>query len=198
MPELTFLTDAEIYRAVILEAIPKARAFVWLATSDLKDLFVHRGRTMVPFLKELSELADRGVPIRLLHAKEPGPAFRCDFDKFPNLIAGLERLLCPRVHFKSVIVDGRSAYTGSANLTGAGMGAKSDRRRNFENGMVTSDPALVGAIMGQFDRVWRGTYCADCGRTAFCAEAKGMRREIGIVPEMKVRRKRRYTRGGSD
>ena len=27
-------------------------------------------------------------------------------------------MLCPRVHFKSVIVDGKIAYTGSANLTG--------------------------------------------------------------------------------
>ena len=44
-------------------------------------------------------------------------------------IEGVERILCPRVHFKSVIVDGRFAYSGSANLTGAGMGAKSKEKR---------------------------------------------------------------------
>lgn len=33
-------------------------------------------------------------------------------------------ILCPRVHFKSVIVDGRFVFSGSANLTDAGMGAK--------------------------------------------------------------------------
>jgi phosphatidylserine/phosphatidylglycerophosphate/cardiolipin synthase-like enzyme len=180
MPDLTFLTDAQIYQTVILDAIPRARRFVWLATSVLKDLFVHRGCGMVPFIKQLSELADQGVSLRLLHAKEPGPAFRRDFDRFPNLVTGLERLLCPRVHFKSVIIDGQSAYAGSANLTGAGMGAKSDRRRNFEHGFFTSDPALVAAIMGQFDRVWMGTYCANCDRTGFCAEAKGMKDEIGM------------------
>jgi hypothetical protein len=31
----------------------------------------------------------------------------------------MERMLCPRVHFKCVIVGGVKAYFGSANLTGA-------------------------------------------------------------------------------
>jgi len=182
MPDITFLIDSEIYNTVILEAIPNARKFVWLATSDLKDMYVHRNRTMIPFLEQLSGLADRGVSLRLLHAKEPGPAFRNDFDRFPNLVQGLERLLCPRVHFKSVIVDGVYAYSGSANLTGAGMGAKSERRRNFENGFITSDRALITTIMGQFDRVWMGACCVGCDRTGFCAEARGMKEEIGMIP----------------
>ena len=49
----------------------------------------------------------------------------------------MERMLCPRVHFKCIIVDGVKAYFGSANLTGAGMGAKSEKKRNFENGVLT-------------------------------------------------------------
>ena len=143
----TFVTDAEIYRRVILELVPQAKRFVWLATADLKDLHVAAGRRMIPFLEVLAGLAERGVALRLLHAKEPGPNFRRDFDRFPVLIDGLERILCPRVHLKSVIVDGSAAYSGSANLTGAGMGAKSDGRRNFEAGIVTTDPALVRMII---------------------------------------------------
>jgi len=165
-----FVTDREIYERVIQEAVPGAAKFVWLATSMLKDLYVSRGKRMVPFLKILSELVEKGVAVRLLHAGEPGPAFRKDFDRFPNLVDGLERVLCPRVHFKSVIVDGRFAYTGSANLTGAGMGAKSPKRRNFEAGIVTTDPATVRSIMDEFDGVWMGSRCAGCGRKAFCAD----------------------------
>jgi phosphatidylserine/phosphatidylglycerophosphate/cardiolipin synthase-like enzyme len=127
---------------------------------------------MVPFLEILSDLIKRQVSVRLIHAKEPGKAFREDFDKYPNLIGGMERLLCPRVHFKCVVVDGRFAYSGSANLTGAGMGAKSETRRNFESGIVTTDSAMVAAIMEQFDTVWMGAYCADCQRKAYCAEFK--------------------------
>jgi hypothetical protein len=58
--------------------------------------------------------------------------------------------------------DGTCAYAGSANLTGAGMGAESDRRRKVENIFFTADPALFAAIMGQFDWVWMGVYCTIC------------------------------------
>ena len=169
-----FVTDREIYETVILGEVPKAERFVWIATADIKDLHVARGRKMVPFLETLSVLVDRGVAVRLIHAKEPGPAFRRDFDRYPNLIKGMERILCPRVHFQSVVVDGRFAFTGSANLTGAGMGAKSDGRRNFEAGIVTADPAFIEQIMAQFDAVWMGGHCPDCRRKQYCADFRDM------------------------
>ena len=169
---LEFITDTQIYEEVIRGRIPRAKEFVWLATADLKDLHVNkRGRKrMVPFLEILSDLVGRGVKIRLLHAKEPGPAFRRDFDRYPDLLQGLERIVCPRVHFKSVVVDGKFAYSGSANLTGAGMGAKSSTRRNFESGFVTTDKQMVGKIMEQFDAVWTSKHCKECKRKEYCAE----------------------------
>lgn len=169
---LEFITDTQIYEEVIRERIPRAKEFVWLATADLKDLHVNKqGRKqMVPFLEILSDLVGRGVKIRLLHAKEPGPAFRRDFDRYPDLLRGLERIVCPRVHFKSVVVDGEFAYSGSANLTGAGMGAKSSTRRNFESGIVTTDKQMVGKIMEQFGAVWTGRHCKECKRKEYCAE----------------------------
>jgi phosphatidylserine/phosphatidylglycerophosphate/cardiolipin synthase-like enzyme len=169
-PQVEFITDRQIYERVILERVPTSSEFVWLATSDLKDMYVHRRPRMVPFLEVLSELLERGVAVRLLHAREPGPAFREDFDRYPNLITGLERMLCPRVHFKCVVVDARFAYSGSANLTGAGMGAKSDQRRNFESGFITTDPQIVHGIMKQFDRIWMGAECDGCRRKEHCAD----------------------------
>lgn len=172
---LKFVADREIYEEVVGEAIPKARQFLWLATSDLKDLHVQKGRGMVPFLEILSDLIVRKVEVRLLHAKEPGPVFRRDFDRYPKLLTGLERMLCPRVHTKCVVVDGAYAYLGSANLTGAGLGAKSPRRRNFEAGIVTTDNSLIDKIMEHFDGIWRGACCQDCGRKQFCEESMDMR-----------------------
>ena len=172
MAETEFITDRQIYERVLQEQVTKAQGFVWIGTSDIKDLHVDSNRRMVPFLKVLSGLIKNHISIRLIHAKEPGKAFRDDFDKYPNLIEGMERLLCPRVHFKCVIVDGRFAYTGSANLTGAGMGAKSPKRRNFESGIITTDKNFIEPVMTQFDSVWMGHFCPDCQRKQYCSDYK--------------------------
>jgi len=171
---LEFITDRDIYEKVICARVPKTNKFLWLATADLKDLYVDKRGRMVPFLEILSDLVAKDVEIRLLHAKEPGPAFRKDFDRYPNLINGIERILCPRVHLKSVIIDGQFAYTGSANLTGAGMGAKTAGRRNFESGIISTEKELVNRTMEQFDNIWRGKHCRDCQRKEFCADYKDM------------------------
>lgn len=133
------------YQKVLLELVLGAQRFLWIVTADIKDLHVSDGGTFVPFLKVLADKIREGVEVRLVHAKEPGPRFREDFDRFPELIQGegFERILCPRMHMKCVIADGRRAYIGSANLTGAGMGAKSPHRRNFEAGMITDDRANI-------------------------------------------------------
>ena len=115
-------------------------------------------------------MAKRWVEVRLIHAKDPSPNWRDDFDRYPTLWTAMERMLCPRVHFKCIIVDGVKAYFGSANLTGAGMGAKSEKKRNFENGVLTDDPTLVEPLVEQFDSVWRGAFCKDCGRRDFCSD----------------------------
>lgn len=172
MATMEFLADREIYEQVILRLVPSATRYLWVGTADIKDLHVTVGRRdhMVPFLKVIADLLEKGVEVRLLHAKEAGPNFRADFDRYPVLAKSLERMLCPRVHFKCVIADGVRAYMGSANLTGAGMGAKSPLRRNFENGVLTDDPALLTPLSAQFDAVWRGEFCSRCGRRAFCAD----------------------------
>ena len=96
-----------------------------------------------PFLALLAQLIRKGVEVRLIHAKEPGPAFREDFDRYPVLYDRLERVLCPRVHFKMLVFDFKEVYIGSANLTGAGIGMKGEDKRNFETGLLTDDPTIV-------------------------------------------------------
>jgi phosphatidylserine/phosphatidylglycerophosphate/cardiolipin synthase-like enzyme len=121
-------------------------------------------------LEVLVKLIKKGVAVRLIHAKEPGPNFREDFDRFPILYDGLERVLCPRVHFKMMIFDSKEVYIGSANLTGAGIGMKADGTRNFEAGILTDDPEIVEQTMNQFDEVWMGKHCKTCKRKDFCPD----------------------------
>ena len=39
------------------------------------------GREMVPFLEVLDGMVKRGIEVRLIHAKDPGPNWRDDFDR---------------------------------------------------------------------------------------------------------------------
>ena len=73
-----------------------------------------------------------------------------------------EMRLCPRVHFKAVIIDGAEVYLGSANWTGAGLGAKGEGRRNFELGVRLRDDLLLDEVQGLYDQVWRGARCGGC------------------------------------
>lgn len=102
-------------------------------------------------------------------AKEPGPNFREDFDKHPVLYDRLERVPCPRVHFKMIVFDSNEVYIGSANLTGAGIGMKTDNKRNFEAGILTEEPEIVEQAINQFDEVWIGKHCKSCKRREYCS-----------------------------
>ncbi len=156
--------NEEIYERVIEGMVPVARRFVWIVTADIKDLHVVRGRRSLPFLSVLAGLVESGVAVRLIHAKEPGPRFREDFDRHPVLVESdlFERALCPRVHTKAVIVDGERIFVGSPNLTGAGMGAKHPDRRNFEAGFVSDERADVRRLMAWADELFLGGYCGRC------------------------------------
>lgn len=167
--EFLYISNESHYKQVI-ERIKTVKKTLWIGTADIKDLYVKDGRGTKPLLEVLSDLAKRGVEIRLIHAKEPGSAFRRDFDKYPALIEGMERALCPRVHFKIIIFDLKTAYVGSANLTGAGLGMKGENTRNFEAGVLSSNKEFVKNAAEQFDSVWMGAYCKGCRRKEFCGD----------------------------
>lgn len=166
---LKYISNSAHYKEVI-SLVQHVKQTLWIGTADVKDLYVEIGTEKKPFLALIAQLIKKGVDVRLIHAKEPGPAFREDFDNYPILYDGMERVLCPRVHFKMIVFDCQTVYIGSANLTGAGIGMKANSTRNFEAGILTDDPELVDAAMNQFDEVWIGKLCKNCKRREFCGD----------------------------
>lgn len=159
----------------VIRAVLNAHTSVWIATANVKELMVEDGRaapgrrrtlrraSFVSVLARLDELAARGVELRVLHAELPSRPFRAELAHHPRLVAGgLLLRRCPRVHMKAVIVDGELLYLGSANWTGAGLGARGTGRRNFEAGIVTDDAPLLDQIQSMYDRIWTGGECAGC------------------------------------
>ncbi len=95
-------------------------------TADIKDLYVDDK----PFLALIASLLKKGVEVRLIHAKEPGTAWREDHEKHPILYDGMER----------------------------------------EAGILTDDPKMLDAAIEQFNNVWIGKFCKECGRREYCAD----------------------------
>jgi phosphatidylserine/phosphatidylglycerophosphate/cardiolipin synthase-like enzyme len=161
--------DAQHHRRVVLDGILKARVSLDIATADFKAMLVPQAgssRRAASIIEVFRRLASRGVEIRLLHAGTPSaPALR---ELKQSLPRNLTIRRCPRLHAKTVIIDSRRMYLGSANLTGAGLGAKADGKRNFELGVWTESAALIDAVMEQFNALWEGRRCASCRRKDVC------------------------------
>ena len=164
------VVDGQHYRRIVRDGILSARTSLDVMTADFKAMLVPAacsGRREAPSIVEVfRRLADKGVEIRLLHAGTPSSAALRELRR--ALPSGLTIRRCPRLHSKAVVVDCRAMYLGSANLTGAGLGAKSDGRRNFELGVWTHAPALIDAVLDEFNALWEGHRCEGCGRKDIC------------------------------
>jgi phosphatidylserine/phosphatidylglycerophosphate/cardiolipin synthase-like enzyme len=169
--------DGAHYHRIVRDGILKAKTSLDIATADFKAMLVpdaggsgvgrRRGRWTAPSVVEvMRRLADRGTEIRLLHAGTPSSAALLELKR--TLPAGLTIRRCPRLHAKAVIIDCSRMYLGSANLTGAGLGAKADGRRNFEMGIWTESGELIDAVLEQFNALWEGRRCGACRRKDVC------------------------------
>jgi phosphatidylserine/phosphatidylglycerophosphate/cardiolipin synthase-like enzyme len=171
------VTDAEHYTELVLKVIAGARVSLWIATANVKEMRIEapigtraraKGRYM-SILETLEDLAKRGVELRLLHAGVPSRFFRAELKSRPVLSrGGLAMRQCPRVHLKLIAADGQKLYLGSANFTGAGLGAKAEGRRNFEMGLLTDDDVWLDAAQARFDRIWSGKECKGCRLRGEC------------------------------
>ena len=195
---VSLVVDRAHYEEVTL-AIAKARTSVWISTANVKQLLIEapigtRARAAgryVPILDTLQSLCDRRVTVRLLHAAPPSRPFREELAARAGRLTRphFEMRACPRVHLKMIAIDGAMLYLGSANFTGAGLGAKGDGRRNFEMGVVTDDEFLLDQAQGRFDRIWRGDECAGCRLRRECpAPLDGPRPLTPLTPRAGVAR----------
>jgi phosphatidylserine/phosphatidylglycerophosphate/cardiolipin synthase-like enzyme len=190
---VSFVVDRAHYEQVTL-AIARARTSVWISTANVKQLMTEapvgtsaraRGR-YVPILDTLQSLCDRGVQVRILHATSPSGPFRQELAARGGRLVPprFEMRLCPRVHMKMIAIDGGLLYLGSANFTGAGLGAKGDGRRNFELGVLTDDEWMLDQAQARFELIWRGGECGACKLRSVCP---GPLDQIGAAPRRRTR-----------
>lgn len=160
--------DSAHFQKIVLEGICRAKVSIDISTADFKAMLVPTGaaRRSESIVQVLRRLAGKGVEIRLLHAGVPSSAALVELKQALPEKMTIRR--CPRLHAKAVIIDARAMYLGSANLTGAGLGAKADGRRNFEWGIWTTLPEMIEGILDEFNALWQGQHCETCKRRDIC------------------------------
>jgi phosphatidylserine/phosphatidylglycerophosphate/cardiolipin synthase-like enzyme len=171
------IVDRQHYDQVVIGALSKAEVSVWIGTANLKDVHIEapigtaaraRGRYL-SITEQFGDLVRRGVEVRVLHGAAPSRPYRESLRRQRALVKpAFEMRQCPRVHLKMIAVDGAYLYLGSANFTGAGLGAKGDGRRNFEMGFATDDDVLLDAAQSRFERIWTGKECGSCRIRGLC------------------------------
>lgn len=175
--KVELIADIAHYERVMLRVLMQAKVSVWIGTANVKDIHLEapigtraRARGEYQSITEsLTELVRRNVDVRILHGALPSRPFRASLAGSPELVAPRFQMRhCPRVHLKLIAVDGAALYLGSANFTGAGLGAKGEGRRNFELGIVTDDEWLLDSTQARFDRIWRGAECGNCRLRSEC------------------------------
>jgi phosphatidylserine/phosphatidylglycerophosphate/cardiolipin synthase-like enzyme len=167
--EASLVVDGEHFHRIVRDGILRASVSIDIMTADFKAMLVPDGpgsRRAKSIVQVLHRLAEKGVEIRLLHAGVPSSAALRELKG--QLPHGLSIRRCPRLHAKAVIIDSTQMYLGSANLTGAGLGAKADGRRNFEMGIWTDSATLIDAVFEQFNALWEGHSCPACKRKDIC------------------------------
>jgi len=167
--DIELIEDEGLYDRVIQDTLLAARESVWIATANVKDCQIEFEGQFRSIVDVFERLCKRGVEVRLLHAGVPSASFLESLKRSDLLKQRRFRMRrCPRLHFKAVLVDDRLLHLGSANLTGAGLGAKKSTRRNFELGILTGDRALLDRVAGIYHAIWEGLHCPDCGRQDVC------------------------------
>lgn len=165
------LLDRWIYEGFTRTHLIRAKRFIWISTANMKATGLLIGKTFMSFPDFMSAMVNRGVTFRIIHSELPSSPFRDRYeqlDKRGALSSGVEFLFCRRIHAKIFIVDGETALVGSANLTGAGIGSKSDDKRNFELGFLFEGVEETRPFLEYFDDIWMGARCLTCGFRSSC------------------------------
>ena len=167
---MELLTGSAIHEEVIEKGAKLVRQSLWLATANVKDMHLGLDDHVGSVVELFADLCQRRVEIRLLHSGVPSDPFLAELKKYHQRLPDdfFQMRRCPRVHFKMILLDCRRLYLGSANLTGAGIGIRSEGRRNFEMGILTDNGQAIDEAAEYFINVWDGNACRACRLKKHC------------------------------
>jgi phosphatidylserine/phosphatidylglycerophosphate/cardiolipin synthase-like enzyme len=154
-PFIQYIADEAHYNDVF-QRINEAKSSLQLTCANLKNFSVYLAdEEPVPFSVFLLSLLRRGVGVKIV-CMDPFPFYRYVSEHLPELFdePGLELRQNDHVHMKVFIIDRQCAYIGSANLTGAAIGRRSSKQRNYEAGVLVGNNDIFNSAVSHFNTVW--------------------------------------------
>ncbi len=159
--QLISFKNMEIFKKVI-SRIHKTKTSLIIGTYNLQDIQIEVGGLSTSLSEVLKKLARRGVKVLIILAPFMQRSQFIHTIRNNRLDSGNILIrFCRRMHFKTIISDLQYAYIGTANLSGAGVGMKSIRKRNFELGFVTYNTNVIADIATTFMEIFNGEYCSE-------------------------------------
>ena len=150
-----YISDVDHYHE-IFSRMNEVKRSLKISSADLKNFSVFLdGEKPIKFCDFLLCILSRGVHVQLL-CMHPFSFYRWVTDNLPELLEQpkLEIRQNDHVHMKVFIYDDKTAYIGSANLTGAAIGKRSSRQRNYEAGVLVQNNEIFDAAATHFKEVW--------------------------------------------
>jgi len=152
MPVMDYIKDEE-HEEKLYNLFLKAKKSIYIATANFKNMYLHDRQ----FIDILDEKSKQGVDIRVICAKPVSVTGRF-LEEHPSIMYQD----CRRNHMKMYMFDEKMVYLGSANITQAASGNRSENTRNFEAGVLTNNENIVSQALKHFESVWEGDYCKKC------------------------------------
>ena len=153
-----YVADEEHY-TLVFKRMSEVKQSLKIATADLKNfnIFIDDKDTKGPIRpwQFFTTLVERGVHVEIV-CMDPIDFYNYTKKNCPQLLDNplFELRLNKHNHMKIFIFDDEYAYIGSANITGAAIGKRSVRKRNYEAGMLIWRDDLLQNLLCHFYKSW--------------------------------------------
>lgn len=141
--KITLLTEGDFIRS-LERLVSEAQHYVYFASAWVKGGIFSRLVSKLDRSKVKVRLVVRGSEKKDFEITDPG-VFN---------IEGVEYAYHPNLHAKMIIVDGKKALLGSANITYSGLSSGGNR----EAAVLVDDETIVSELTGYFDSIWEESY----------------------------------------
>ncbi|MBD3230755.1 MAG: hypothetical protein GF329_21430 [Candidatus Lokiarchaeota archaeon] len=162
---LVSFSNYDSFNNQILNGIIKAKKNLLIGSFSFQNIRIKLQNRYIKFSRILGNLIQKGVAVYIL--SQPGACRSSIIRELKQLYGDNKNLMirsCSRVHLKTIIIDLKIAYIGSANITGHGLGTRSKSKRNFELGFITTKTDVISKVARNFLDILNGNYCnsKDC------------------------------------